>query len=42
MKYEIRMNGTYMNRYKTYTEAVEAREYLEQRYKCAKVEIISL
>jgi len=40
MKYEVRMNGNYMNCYATYTKAATVRDYLEQRYKGAKVEII--
>jgi hypothetical protein len=42
MKYEVRMNGDYMNRFATYSEACELREWIERKWPMATVEIISL
>lgn len=42
MKYEVRMNGGYMNRFAKYSEAVELLENLQRRFPMARVEIISL
>ena len=42
MKYEVRMDGGYMNRFATYGEAVELREELLRRFRNAEVEIIAL
>jgi hypothetical protein len=42
MKYEVRMNGKYMNRFKRYGEAVDLRDQLARRFPKARVEIIAL
>ena len=42
MKYEVRMNGNYMNRFAKYSEACELAERLERQFKNARVEIITL
>lgn len=42
MKYEVRMNGGYLNRFESYTEACELRDSMQARFPKANVEIISL
>lgn len=42
MKYEVRMNGKYMNVFATYGEAVELRDRLQAQFARATVEIFSL
>jgi hypothetical protein len=42
MKYTVKMNGNYMNSFATYSEAVELAETLQNRFRSAKIEIISL
>jgi hypothetical protein len=39
MKYEVRMNGNYMNCYGTYSEACEERDRLQRMYPQATVEV---
>lgn len=40
--YIVKMNGSYMNSFKTYTEAAELRDNLERRFgRNVKVEIIA-
>lgn len=42
MKYEVRMNGDYMNRFATYSEACELRDWIKWKWPTSDVEIISL
>ena len=42
MKYEVRMNGGYMNRFAKYSEAVELAARLRAQFAHARVEIIAL
>ena len=40
MKYEVRLNNTYLNSFKNYGEACELRDAIQKRFPKAKVEII--
>lgn len=42
MKYQVRLNGNYINSFATYSEAVETRDNIQRRFKNARVEIIAL
>ena len=42
MKYTVKMNGNYMNTFAKYSEAVELAESLRNRFRNARVEIITL
>ena len=42
MKYEVRLNGSYLNRFKAYGEACDLRDNILSRFPNVKVEIISL
>lgn len=41
MKYEVRINGNYINCYRTYGEACEERDRLKRIHVGAKVEVIA-
>lgn len=42
MKYEVRMNGGYLNRFAKYGDACELAERMQRQFPKARVEIIAL
>ena len=40
MKYEILLNGKYINTFKSYVQATEKREQLQKKFPNAKIKII--
>ena len=42
MKYEVRFNGSYLNRFEKYSDACDLRDQMKRRFPNADVEIISL
>ena len=41
MRYVVLLNGKYMNTYKNYSDAVEVRDRLENKFPKATIEIIT-
>ena len=42
MRYQVLLNGSYLNSFKNYSEACELRDNIQRRFKKAKVEIIEI
>lgn len=42
MKYKVLMNNSYMNSFESYSDACDFREWLEIKYKGAKITIVSI
>lgn len=42
MKYQVLLNGGYLNSFKNYSEACELRDNIQRRFKKARVEIIEI